>query len=58
MANTYVALYLQYIGEISGSKSAVKEAVHAIAWIHSAAGVHSPISSPLSPLYWKVYADP
>ena len=42
----YLALYLQYIGETSGSKSAVEEAVHAIAWIHSAAGVHSPTSSP------------
>ena len=42
----YLALYLQYIGETSGSKSAVEEAVHAIAWIHSAAGVNSPTSSP------------
>ena len=42
----YLALYLQYIGETIGSKSAVEEAVHAIAWIHSAAGVNSPTSSP------------
>ena len=42
----YLALYLQYIGETIGSKSAVEEAVHAIAWIYSAVGVHSPTSSP------------
>ena len=46
MENTCVALYLQYIEETIGSKSTVEEAVHATVWIHSAAGVRSPTSSP------------
>ena len=42
----YLALYLQYIGDTVRSKSAVKEAVHAIAWIHSIAGLSTPTCSP------------
>ena len=42
----YLALYLQYIGDTVRSKSAVEEAVHAIAWIHSIAGLSSPTCSP------------
>ena len=42
----YLALYLQYIGDTVRSKSAVEEAVHAIAWIHSIAGLSPPTCSP------------
>ena len=39
----HVALHLQYL---KISKSAVEEAVHAIAWVHFMAGIPSPTSSP------------
>ena len=39
-----VALYLQHLAEESESKSAVEEACHALAWIHSTAGLVSPSS--------------
>ena len=42
-----VALYLQHLGEKLESKSAVEEAVNALNWVHSLAGVQSPIHSPL-----------
>ena len=42
----HVALYLQYLKKSKGSKSAVEEAVHAIAWVHSMAGIPSPTFSP------------
>ena len=42
----HVALYLQYLNKSKGSKSAVEEAVHAIAWVHSMAAIPSPTSSP------------
>lgn len=41
-----VALYLQHLGKKLGSKSAVEEAVHALNWVHSLAGVQSPTHSP------------
>ena len=41
-----VALYLQHLAEESGSKSAVEEACHALAWVHSTAGLASPPSHP------------
>ena len=41
-----VALYLQHIGETSKSKAAVEEAVHAMVWLHNAAGVPSPTANP------------
>ena len=42
-----VALYLQHLGEKLQSKSAVEEAVNALNWVHSLAGVQSPTQSPL-----------
>ena len=41
----YVALYLQHLAEQTKSKSAVEEAVNALAWMHSLAGINSPTSS-------------
>ena len=41
----YVALYLQHLAERAKSKSAVEEAVNALAWMHSLAGVNSPTDS-------------
>ena len=38
----YQALYLQYIQDTIRSKSAVEEAIHAIVWIYSIAGLSSP----------------
>ena len=44
--NKYLVLYLQYIGDTVRSKAVVEEAVHAIPWIHSIAGLPSPPCSP------------
>ena len=41
------ALYLQYVGEQSASKSAIKEACNVLAWIHSTSGLDSPSAHPL-----------
>ena len=41
-----VALYLQHLADESGSKSAVEEICHALAWVHSTAGLASPSSHP------------
>jgi len=41
----HLALYLQYLGDTVGSKSAVEEAVNALAWAHSAAGLVSPVTT-------------
>ena len=41
------ALYLQYVGEQSASKSAIEEACNALAWIHSTSGLDSPSAHPL-----------
>ena len=38
----HVALYLQSIGQRLESKSAAEEAVNALAWVHSLAGMDSP----------------
>ena len=37
---------MQHLAEESGSKSAVEEACHALAWVHSTAGLASPSSHP------------
>ena len=42
-----LSLYLQHIGETSGSKAAVEAAVHSIAWAHELAGIPPPSDSPL-----------
>lgn len=41
-----VALYLQYVGETTRSKSAVEEAFNALSWIHALAGLDSPMCNP------------
>ena len=41
-----MALYLQHLGQTKGSKAAAEEAVNAIAWAHSMAGLPSPTSDP------------
>ena len=43
----HVALHLQYIADVLKSKSAAEEAVHALNWVHSLAGLDSPAQSPL-----------
>lgn len=40
------ALYLQYLADSSQSKSAVEEACNAVSWVHSTAGLTSPMVSP------------
>ena len=35
---TEFALYLQHLGDTTGSKSAVEEAVHSVGWVHELAG--------------------
>ena len=42
----HLALYLQHIGEVSQSKSAAEEIVHAVSWLNGAAGIPSPSASP------------
>ena len=42
----HVALYLQSIGQRLESKSAAEEAVNALAWVHSLAGMDSPTNRP------------
>ena len=42
----HFALYLQYFGEVSTSKSAVEEAVNAISWVQQIAGLPSIAESP------------
>ena len=39
-------LYLQHIGEMTSSKSAVEEACNAVAWIHTTAGLTPIIAHP------------
>ena len=41
------ALYLQHLSEKTESKAAVEEAVNALAWMHSSAGLMTPSSHPL-----------
>ena len=42
----HLALYLQHIGNLTGSRASVEEAVYALSWIHEAAGLPSPIDDP------------
>ena len=42
----YLALYLQHLGNSTGSRAAVDEAVRAFAWIHQAAELPSPTNDP------------
>ena len=42
----HLALYLQQLGDSTGSRAAVEEAVYALAWIHRAAGLPSPAEDP------------
>ena len=39
-------LYIQHVGEVSRSKAAVEEACNALSWIHSCAGLLSPVADP------------
>ena len=43
----HIALYLQHLADITSSKATVEEAVYAIAWAHSLAGVPSQTETPL-----------
>ena len=43
----HVALYLQSIGQRLESKSAAEEAVNALSWVHSLAGLDSPTDKPI-----------
>ena len=38
---TEFALYLQHLGDTTGSKSAVEEAVHSVGWVYQLAGYPS-----------------
>ena len=40
------ALYMQHVSEMSRSKAAVEEACNALSWIHSCAGLPSPVTDP------------
>ena len=42
----HIALYLQYLADSTGSKASVEEACNALAWIHSCAGLKSPVAEP------------
>ena len=42
----HLALYLQHLGNSTGSRASVEEAAYALAWIHEAAGLRSPINDP------------
>ena len=42
----HLALYLQHIGNSTGSRAAVEEVVYALAWIHQAARLPSPTNDP------------
>ena len=42
----HLAFYLQHLGNITGSRVSVEEAVYALSWIHEAAGLPSPINDP------------
>lgn len=42
----HVALYLQHLGQSKGSKAAIEEAVNALSWAHSMAGLPSPTTDP------------
>lgn len=42
----HIAVYLQYLADSTCSKATVEEACNALAWIHSCAGLKSPVSEP------------
>ena len=42
----HFALYLQHLGEIVQSKSAVEEAVNAVSWVHQISGLPAVTASP------------
>ena len=46
MEAIHLALYLQHLENSTGSRASVEEAVYALAWIHEAAGLSSPINDP------------
>ena len=46
MEAIYLALYFQHLGNSTGSRVAIEEAVHAFAWIHQAAELPSPTNDP------------
>ena len=50
-----VALYLQHLANENGSKSAVEEICHALAWVHSTAGIASSSSHPFVKATLKGY---
>ena len=43
----HLALYITHLSESTGSKAAIEEAVHALAWMHRVAGLPSVGESPL-----------
>jgi len=43
----YLVLYLQHIGDHVGSKAVIEEAVNAVTWAHSLAGLAPPSHHPL-----------
>jgi len=42
----HLALYLQHLGDATGSKGTVEEAIYTLTWIHQAAGLPSPTNNP------------
>ena len=46
MEAIYLALYMQHLGNSTGSRAAVEEAVHTFAWIYQAAELPSPTNDP------------
>ena len=51
-------LYLQYLGEEMHSKSAVKEACNAVAWVHTTASLTPTTTHFLSRLLWRAFSAP
>lgn len=46
VSSQHIVLYLQHIAQTSCSKAAMEEAVYALAWVHSVAGIPSPTDNP------------
>ena len=42
----HLALYLQHLGNSTGSRASIEEVVYALSWIHEAAGLPSLINDP------------
>ena len=51
----HLALYLQYLGNSTGLRAAVEEAVYALAWIHQVTGLPLLLMIVLSKLYWESF---